>query len=378
MAWNEPGGNKNPWERRPGQGQPDLDEVVRNWQRKIASVFGGGGPGGRGPSVGGSRLNWGSIALLLVAIWGVTGFYQVDSAERGIVTRFGRYVETTSDGLRWHWPWPIESRQIVNVAQNDSIDDKTRMLTADENLVDISIAVQYIRSDPLKFVFRVRDPEATLTDVSESAIREIIGQNKLDFVLGAGRQEITQKTEVLIQRMLDFYQTGIEVVTVNLVAVNVPDQVAPSQKDAIKAREDRDRFSQEAQAYLNDVVPKSQGEAARLRLDAQAYRTRVVADAEGETARFGQLLTAYERAPNVTRDRLYIETIENVLGRSRKVLLDTRPGSSVIYLPLDKLLEKGTASGTDAAALLAAPPATRQQDGPVETITVDPRNRGDR
>ena len=150
MAWNEPGGNKNPWERRPGQGQPDLDEVVRNWQRKIASVF-GGGPGGRGPSSGGSRLNWGSIALLLVAIWGVTGFYQVDSAERGIVTRFGRYVETTSDGLRWHWPWPIESRQLVNVAQNDSIDDKTRMLTADENLVDISIAVQYIRSDPLKF-----------------------------------------------------------------------------------------------------------------------------------------------------------------------------------------------------------------------------------
>lgn len=377
MAWNEPGGNKNPWERRPGQGQPDLDEMVRNWQRKIAAVF-GGGPGGRGPSAGGSRLNWGSIGLLLIAIWGVTGFYQVDSAERAIVTRFGRYVETTSDGLRWHWPWPIESRQIVNVAKNDSIDDKTRMLTADENLVDISIAVQFIRSDPLKFVFQVRDPEDTLTDVSESAIREIIGQNKLDFVLGAGRQDITDKTKVLIQRMLDFYQTGIEVITVNLTAVNVPEQVAPSQKDAIKAREDRDRYSQEAQAYLNRVVPTSQGEAARLRLDAQAYRTRVVAEAEGETARFGQLLTAYERAPNVTRDRLYIEAVEDVLGRSRKVLLDTRPGSNVIYLPLDKLLEKGTASGSDAAAMLPPPPVVRPQDGPVETITVDPRNRGDR
>lgn len=377
MAWNEPGGNKNPWERRPGQGQSDLDEMVRNWQRKIAAVF-GGGPGGRGPSSGVSRLNWGSIALLLVAIWGVTGFYQVDSAEQAIVTRFGRHVETTSDGLRWHWPWPIESRQIVNVAKNDSIDDKTRMLTADENLVDISIAVQFIRSDPIKYVFRVRSPEETLRDVSESAIREVIGQNKLEFVLGAGRQEITEKTEVLIQGMLNFYETGIEVITVNLTAVNVPEQVAPSQKDAIKAREDRDRFSQEAQAYLNDVVPKSQGEAARLRLDAQAFRTRVVAEAEGETARFGQLLTAYERAPNVTRDRLYIETVENVLARSRKVLLDTRPGSSVIYLPLDKLLEKGTASGTDAAALLAAPPVARPQEGPVETITVDPRNRGER
>jgi membrane protease subunit HflK len=213
--------------------------------------------------------------------------------------------------------------------------------------------------------------------VSESAIREIIGQNKLDFVLGAGRQEISEKTEELIQRMLDFYKTGIQIITVNLTAVNVPDQVAPSQKDAIKAREDRDRFSQQAQAYLNDVVPKAQGEASRQRLDAQAYRARVIAEAEGETARFGQLLTAYERAPNVTRDRLYLEAVESVLGRSRKVLLDTRPGSSVIYLPLDKLLEKGTAAGTDAAAVLA-PQVARPQEEPVETITVDPRNRGDR
>jgi membrane protease subunit HflK len=375
MAWNEPGGGKNPWDRRPGQGQPDLDEMVRNWQRKLSALFGGAGrPSG---GAGGARINWGSIGLLLLAIWGATGFYQVDAAERGVVTRFGRYVKTTQEGLNWHWPWPIEARQIVNVAKNDSIDDKTRMLTSDENLVDISIAVQFIRPDPLQFLFQVRDPEETLKDVSESAIREIIGQNKLEFVLGAGRQEITEKTKVLIQGMLDFYKTGIQIITVNLTAVNVPDQVAPSQKDAIKAREDRDRYSQQAQAYLNDVVPKAQGEASRQRLDAQAYRARVIAEAEGETARFGQVLAAYERAPNVTRERLYLEAIETVLGRSRKVILDTRPGSSVIYLPLDKLLEKGTASGTDAAAMLAAPVA-RPQEGPVETITVDPRNRGDR
>jgi membrane protease subunit HflK len=377
MAWNEPGGSKNPWDRRPGQGQPDLDEMVRNWQRRLAALFGGGQGGRPSGGAGGARLNWGSIGLLLLAIWGATGFYQVDAAERGVVTRFGRYVKTTQEGLNWHWPWPIETRQIVNVAKNDSIEDKTRMLTSDENLVDITIAVQYVRPDPLKFLFQVRDPEETLRDVSESAIREIIGQNKLDFVLGAGRQDITDKTEVLIQGMLDFYKTGIQIITVNLTAVNVPEQVAPAQKDAIKAREDRDRFSQQAQAYANDVVPKAQGEASRQRLDAQAYRMRVVADAEGETARFGQLLAAYERAPNVTRERLYLETIETVLGRSRKVLLDTRPGSSVIYLPLDKLLEKGTAGGTDAAALLAAP-ATRPQEAPMETITVDPRNRGDR
>jgi membrane protease subunit HflK len=377
MAWNEPGGNKNPWDRRPGQGgPPDLDDIVRNWQRRLGAIFGGGGgtraPGGR------PRLNWGAIGLLLLAVWGVTGFYQVDAAERGVVTRFGRYIETTHEGLRWHWPWPVETVQIVNVAKNDSIDDKTRMLTSDENLVDIQMAVQFLRSDALKFVFRVRDPEETLRDVSESAIREIVGQSKLEFVLGAGRQEITERTKQLIQRMLDLYQTGITVISVNLTAVSVPDPVAPSQKDAIKAREDRDRFSQEAQAYANDVVPKARGTAARQLQDAQAYRTRVVAESEGETSRFAQLLEAYERAPNVTRERLYIETIESVLGRAQKVLLDTKPGSNVIYLPLDKLQEKSSSAGSDAVPGIIATPGVHTPDGPTETITVDPRTRGDR
>ena len=376
MAWNEPGGNKNPWDRRPGQGggPPDLDDIVRNWQRRLGAIF-GGGQGPRGP--GRPRLNWGAIGLLLLAVWAATGFYQVDAAERGVVTRFGRYVQTTHEGLRWHWPWPVESVQIVNVAMNDSIEDKTRMLTSDENLVDINIAVQFLRADPLKFVFRVRDPEETLRDVSESAIREIIGQSKLDFVLGAGRQEITERTKQLIQRMLDVYQTGIQVISVNLTAVSVPDPVAPSQKDAIKAREDRDRFSQEAQAYSNDVVPKARGTAARQLQDAQAYRTRVVAESEGETARFAQILDAYERAPNVTRERLYLETVEIVLSRTHKVILDTKPGSNVIYLPLDKLMEKSSQPGSDGTTGIIATPGVRGTE-PTETITVDPRTRGDR
>ena len=377
MAWNEPGGNKNPWDRRPGQGPPDLDDIVRNWQRRLATIFGGGGNQGTRPPGRGPRLNWGGIALLLVAVWSATGFYQVDSAERGVVTRFGRYIKTTNEGLNWHWPWPVENVRIVNIAKNDSIEDKTRMLTADENLVDIIMAVQFVRADPLKFLFKVREPEETLRDVSESAIREIIGQSKLDFVLGAGRQEITERTKELIQRMLDVYQTGIQVVTVNLTAVSVPDPVAPSQKDAIKAREDRDRFSQEAQAYANDVVPKARGTAARQLQDAQAYRTRVIAESEGETARFALVLAAYERAPNVTRDRLYLETIESVLSRSQKVLLDTRPGTNVIYLPLDKLMERSS-SASEAASGMIATPGVRAQDGPTETITVDPRTRGDR
>ena len=375
MAWNEPGGGKrNPWERRPGQGGSELDEIVRTWQRRLAGIFGAGRTGR--PPGGAARVNWGAIALLIAAFWGATGFYMVDAAERAVVLRFGRYTATTEQGLHWHWPYPIERVAKVNVAKNDSIDDKIRMLTADENLVDITIAVQFLRPDPLKFLFNVRDPESTLRDVSESAIREAIGQSTLDFVLGAGRQEITERTRVTIQKVLDGYKTGIQIISVNLTGVNVPDQVAPSQKDAIKAREDRDRFSQEAQAYINDVVPKARGMAARQLQDAQAYRARIVAEAEGDTSRFGQLLTAYQKAPEVTRQRLYIETVETVLGRSRKVLLDTKAGGNVLYLPLDKLLEKG-ATASDAAALLA-PGMARPPDGPTETITVDPRARGDR
>ncbi|HZF27452.1 MAG TPA: FtsH protease activity modulator HflK [Steroidobacteraceae bacterium] len=376
MPWNEPGGgNRNPWERRPGQGGSELDEIVRGWQRRLAGIFGGGGRSGR-PSNGPGGLNWGAIALLIAAFWGATGFYMVDAAERAVVLRFGRYVATTEQGLHWRWPWPIDRVDKVNVAKNDSIEDKTRMLTADENLVDITIAVQFIRADPLKILFNVRDPESTLKDVSESAIREAIGQSTLDFVLGAGRQEITERTKGLIQKVLDSYQTGVQIISVNLTDVSVPDQVAPAQKDAIKAREDRDRFGQEAQAYTNDLVPRARGLASRQLQDAQAYRARVIAEAEGDTSRFGQLLSAYQKAPDVTRQRLYIETVETVLGRSRKVFLDTKSGGNVLYLPIDKLLDKSTGS-SDAAALLA-PGMPRGSDTPTETITVDPRARGDR
>lgn len=375
MAWNESGGNKNPWDRRPQPGATDLDEMVRAWQRKLAGLFGGQG-GRSGGAPGGSRLNWGAIFLLLPAIWIVTGFYRVGAAERGVILRFGKHIETTQPGWHWRWPWPVGSKIIVDVARNESIDDKTRMLTSDENLVDISMAVQYLRAEPVNFLFKVRAPEETLRDVSESAIREIVGQSRLDAVLGAGRQEITEKTKALIQRTLNGYETGIQIITVNLTAVNVPEQVAPSQKDAIKAREDRDRLAQQAQAYANDILPKAQGTAARRIQDAQAYRTQVVAEAEGETARFGQLLTAYERAPNVTRERLYIEAIESVLGRSRKVLIDTQ-GENMLYVPLDKLLERDGGAGSSPDPAQFAPGLGRPEVT-TEAVPNDPRARGER
>jgi len=341
MAWNESGGNgKNPWERAGNrQAAPDLDKIVRDWQRKLAGLFGGrgGGTGSGSPQPAGG--SFALIAIILVA-WAFTGFYQVDAAERGVVLRFGRYVESTMPGWQWHLPWPIESVERVNISEVVKDQRKTRMLTADENIVDVDLEVQYRKTDPVKYLFSVRETERTIADISESAIREIIGKSKMDYALGEGRADIGLRTEQLIQQTLDDYNTGIEVTKVNLQDVNFPQEVDAAVQDAIKAREDRERLAFEAQAYANDVLPKARGEAARRQAEAEAYKARVVADAEGEAARFVALLAEYERAPQVTRERLYLETVEDVLSRTNKIIVDGASGNSnMMVLPLDKLLE---------------------------------------
>jgi len=391
MAWNDPGRNRNPWGNRPDRGAADLDEALRKLQQKLAGIFGGGGGGGGRGSAGGEGgeggggaamrgFGAGTVVLVLVAVWAATGLYKVDAAERAIVTRFGAYVATTEPGLRWHLPWPIEARQVVNVESVEGFSDQTRMLTSDENLVDINIAVQYRRAEPRAYAFNVRDPEQTLGEVSESAIREIIGRARLDFVLEEGRQEIAALTKELIQRTLDSYQTGIEVTSVNLQGVAVPEQVATAQRDAIKAREDKERLALEAQAYANDILPKARGSAARQMEDSMAYKARIVADAEGEAERFVKLLQAYERAPAVTRQRLFFETIEGVLGSTNKVLVDTKGTGNMIYLPLDKLMERRIPTLTlDEQRQTAATraPAQPQATEPVETVEAR-RERGTR
>lgn len=352
MAWNEPGGNsggkRNPWGggNRPEQGPPDLDEVLRNLQRRLAGLFGGGS--GRGPvgTGAGRGFSIGTILLVLLVVWALTGFYQVDAAERGLVFRFGKHVATTEAGPRWHLPWPIETKQVVNIQTIDSFSDKTRMLTADENLVEIDLEVQFRRANPLDYAFNVFKPDDTLKEVSESAIREVVGRSTLDNVLESGRQEIVERTKELVQRTLDAYKTGIEVTTVNLQDVKVPTEVKPAQEDAIRAREDRNRLASEAQAYANDRIPRARGEAVRRVQDAQAYRAAKVAEAEGDAQRFLKLLAEYERAPAVTRERLYIETIETVFKSSKKVIIDTDGNGNLIYLPIDKLLEQSRRSAT--------------------------------
>lgn len=385
MAWNEPGGNnsggkRNPWGggNKPDQGPPDLDEVVRNLQKRLSALFGGGGGGPRGAGTSGPGRGFGigSIALVLVAIWAFTGLYQVDAAERGIVLRFGKHVATTMPGLRWHLPWPIETRQLVNIQTIESFSDQTRMLTSDENLVDINLEVQFRRALPLDYAFNVQRPDDTLKEVAESAIREVVGRSKLDYVLESGRLDIVVRTKELVQRTIDAYKTGIEVTSVNLQDVKVPNEVAPAQADAIKAREDRDRFSLEAQAYANDIIPRARGAGVRQIQDAQAYKARKIDEAEGEAKRFLSLLAEFERAPAITRERLYIETIETVLASSKKVLLDTDgKGNNLIYLPVDKLLEQSRRprEAGDASMTIESPATTNSN-----STTGDRRTRGSR
>ena len=368
MAWNQPSGPSNPWGRRPGQGGPDLDERLKSWQRRLEAWL---RPGGRGDS--GSLLLIG--ALVVLGGWVFSGFYQVEQAQRGIIQRFGRLVDVKGPGVGWRWPWPIEMVTKVNVASVNSSDFKSRVLTSDVNLVDLHFAVQYQFSDPVKKLFRLRDPEATLTEVSESAIREIVGRSTLDELLvGTTRPEITRRTKDLIQHTLDYYTAGITVTTVNLEDVQVPEAVIPSQRDANKAQADKERFILEAEAYANGIIPVAQGAAARMQQDAQAYKAQVIALAEGQSARFSQLEAAYEQAPEVTRRRLYMDTVESVLARAHKVLIDSRSGGNLVYLPIDKLLEKGAAREGEQTPENPAGASQKEQD----SVTVEARGRGER
>jgi modulator of FtsH protease HflK len=369
MAWNQPSGSNNQWGRRPGQGGPDLDERLKSWQRKLESLL---RPGGRGGDSGSLFL----IAVLgALAVWLWTGFYQVRQAERGIVQRFGKLVDTVPQGLHWHIPWPVETVTIVNVASVNSSDFKSRVLTADVNLVDLHFAVQYQFADPEKKLFKLREPEATLSEVSESAIREIVGRSTLDDLLvGSTRPEVTRRTKDLIQHTLDYYNSGIKVTTVNLEDVQVPEAVIPSQRDANKAQADKERYILESEAYANGIIPVAQGAGARMQQDAQAYKAQVSALAEGHASRFAQLESAYAQAPEVTRRRMYMDTLESVLGRAHKVLIDGHAGNNLVYLPIDKLLEKGAAREQEQAA--EPPPSNTSKDQ--DQVTIEARGRGER
>ncbi len=358
MSWNEPGGdNKDPWSGRGDQkGPPDLDQAIRSLQEKLSKIFGGGGgsTGGGGGSSGGSLKSFGFIAAGVLFLWGLSGFYIVDEGNHGVETRFGKYIGTTQSGLNWHLPAPIERVDIVNVKQNRTIDvgfqsfgeaasrsepKEALMLTKDENYVDVRLVVQYQVKDAKDFIFNVVDPAKTLKQVTESAERGVIGSSNMDFVLTEGRTEIVTQIKKEIQTIMDAYRSGVQVTTVNLRDAQPPEQVQNAFEDVIKAREDEQRLINEAEAYSNDVVPKARGAAARKLQEAEGYKEQVIAQAEGETSRFSKLFAEYKKAPEVTRQRMYIESMESVLAGANTVMIDVKGGNNLLYLPLDKLTQ---------------------------------------
>jgi len=378
MAWNEPGGEKrNPW-NRPQQSQNDLDDVLRNFQRRLSALFGRGGGGGglgSGQSSPGFSKGLSSILVLIAAVWVGSGLYRVDAQERAVILRFGKYMQTTGPGYNWHLPWPIEQKRIVNVSQQSSVTDDARMLTADTNLVEVKSAVQYTKPDPRKYLFEVNNVEETLVQVSESAMREAVGQASIDKAL-AFDPSITDRAKKLLQKTLDNYDLGVNIISVQLNDVIVPEPVQDAQRDAIKADKDRQRYQQDAETYRNDVVPRARGAASKNLLDAEAYRLQVLAIAQGETSRFDQVLNQYEHAPAVTRERMYLETMENVYKNSRKVIVDVKGGNSMFYLPLEKLISSGPQSISNPNDTMTVAPQARLPEIQVMPVEDPARARG--
>ncbi len=348
MAWNEPGGGRDPWGNSGDQGPPDLDEAFKKLQAQLAGIFGrrrGGGrdQGGGGGGIGAGALGLGVVALAIV--YGLWGLYQVDQGERGVVFRFGAVQQSVvMPGLHWNPPI-IDRVEKVNVTQVRSKKHQALMLTEDENIVDVSMTVQYVVDDPVSFLVRVRSPEVSIDHATESALRHVVGGSVMDQVITDGRAAIAIEVQERLQSYLNRYETGILVSKVNIDESAPPNQVRDAFNDVQKAKEDEQRVINEANAYAESIIPTARGEAQKLIEEANAYRDRVVARAEGEAERFEKLLSEYTVAQRVTRDRLYIDAIESVLSRSSKIMVDVEGGNNLMYLPLDRLAQSGSVAG---------------------------------
>jgi membrane protease subunit HflK len=385
---NNEGGREEP--RRPqrpnGEGPPDLEELWRDFNRRLNGLFGKKTPGSRGGGGGNFSVSprgtgIGLAALLGIAglLWLASGFYIVPEGQVGVVTTFGRYTETTRPGFRWRMPWPVQSNELVDILSLRKVEVGTRgrperlkeslMLTDDENIVDIQFEVQYrIKDEGARdYLFNSRNPTAAVIQSAESAMREVLGRKKMDSVLYESRSEIATEVRERMQEMLDRYGTGIQVSAVAIQNAQPPEQVQTAFDDAVKAGQDRERQINEGQAYANDVVPKASGAASRLMQEAEGYRTRIVQTAEGDASRFRQVLTEYQKAPAVTRDRMYLDTMQQVFSNTTKVLVDSRSSNQLLYLPFDKLMQQVTqeamTSRTPPTVITPTEPAPVTTDG---------------
>ena len=377
MSLNDP-----QWGRRGGgdnQGPPDLDEMWRNFNQKLGGLFsrrrGGGGASGEPPTLRQFGGGAGLLAGLVLVVWLASGFYIVVEGQRGVVLTLGKFAEVTTSGLHWRLPYPFQTHEIVDLTGVRTVEIgyrnnvKTKvlresiMLTDDENIIDIQFAVQYVLKDPMDYLFNNRRPEDTVLQAAETAIREIVGKSKMDFVLYEGREQVAIASQKLMQEILDRYQTGIAISKVTMQNAQPPEQVQAAFDDAVRAKQDLERQKNEGQAYYNDVVPKARGTASRLTEEANGYRARVVANAEGEASRFKQILVEYNKAPAIMRERLYLDTMQQILSSTTKIMIEARAGSNLLYLPLDKLLS-GAAMLPETLSSSKAPLATEPPPPP--------------
>ncbi len=396
MAWNVPGGNgdkeKDPWSQRKKVGSGphlDLDQALRNLQKKLAAIFGRRRSGGPGFGIG-------LVLAVAGGLWLLSGVYVVQQGERGVILRFGALRELVQGGLHWHLPYPIETVEKVNVEKVSTLEIGYRsnlrvgnksggkskvprealMITGDENIIDIEFAVQYKIKDADAYLFNVRDQELTIAQSTESAVREVVGKSTLDFALTEGRDQVSRDSRALLQQILDRYRTGIEIVTVETQKAQPPDEVKPAFDDAVKAREDEQRLKNEAEAYANDIIPRARGAAARMLQEAEGHKASVISRAEGDARRFGQIVTEYAKAPAVTRERLYIEAMEQILSNTTKIYIDQKGGSNMLYLPLDKLLSRGDGSGALSGPAVPEAESAAPARDPAGRGRGDARRRG--
>jgi len=405
MSLNDPqwgnrgsdGNSNNNGPRRPNDGPPDLEELWRDFNRRLTGLMGkkdgGRGGNGGGDGDGGGRMPQldfnpkflgGGLSLLagLVAVvWLASGFYIVDASQRGVVLQFGSFKETTEPGLRWRFPYPIQSHELVNLtgvrtieigyrgSERNKVLKEALMLTDDENIVNIQFAVQYVLRDPVEYLFNNRHPDEAVMGAAETAVREIVGKSKMDYVLYEGREQIATQAHKLMQDILDRYQSGITISKVTMQNAQPPEQVQAAFDDAVKAGQDRERQKNEGQAYANDVIPKAKGTAARLMEEANGYKQRLIATAEGDASRFKQLQVEYAKAPEVTRQRLYLETMQQVYSNTSKVMVDAKGQGNLLYLPLDKLIQSAGAATASQATGSTETPSVVQGTGRVQPLS---------
>jgi membrane protease subunit HflK len=379
--WGRGSQNNNQDGKKPNDGPPDLDQLWRDFNQRISQFLGGkgsgdgGGNGGFSPDAAGAKIGIAVILAVVVFIWTVSGFFIVQEGQTAVITTFGKYSHSTSAGFNWRWPAPIQGHEIVNVSQVRTVEvgyrsnvknkqpKESLMLTDDENIIDIQFAVQYKLKDAAQWLYNNRDQEEMIRQVAETAIREIVGRSKMDFVLYEGREKVALDVNSLMQQVLERYKAGVQITNVTMQGVQPPEQVQAAFDDAVKAGQDKERQKNEGQAYANDVIPKARGEASRLLQESEAYKAKVVANSEGNAGRFKQVLTEYQKAPSVTRDRMYLETMQQIFSNTTKLMLDTKNNNNMIYLPLDKLIAQSDASAV-AKPAVAAPAVTATEQVP--------------